>query len=109
MSIVGDSNDADYITKTEKYDKSTFEEIVPYLYLLNYKYNKDYQLKEFPYREYISLPYSEFGVCHSLEKLSIKFFDKGTAYEVNLPYSKDTLDKVSELIKKEQEEYDDEF
>ncbi len=96
VTIKGDSNDADYITTEEYYTKEKFETIVGKLnYLIN-EFGGNHQLEEF--NEYVyekennlkgcaelSLPCTEYGICHTLEEVKIEYVDKdGKLWEVEI-------------------------
>lgn len=96
VSITGDWNDADYVTATEYYTKEEFETIVGNLNFMMKEYNGYHQLKEFTTYLYprmnnlkgcaeLSLPCSEYGICHSLEEVRIEYVDKdGKLWEVEI-------------------------
>ena len=86
VSIVADSNDGDYITATEIYNESEFDEIVEELIVLKKCYGNDYELKDFYNTAYnINMPFGEGGQCHSLSYIQIHCIDEdGRYYDVEL-------------------------
>jgi len=86
VSIVADSNDGDYITSTEIYNESEFEEIVEELITLKKCYGDSHELEDFYNTEYnIDMPFGEGGQCHSLSYIQIHCIDEdGRYYDVEL-------------------------
>jgi hypothetical protein len=84
VTIVADSNDADYITEINTYSKDSFERyVLDGLIDLKNNFSDDNQLEK--YRGSAEVPYSEHGRCHSLESISIEYTDEdGTVWDVNL-------------------------
>ena len=86
VSIEADSNDGDYITATDSYTESEFEEIVEELIRLKKYYSESHQFEKFYDTEYeINLPFSEYGRCHTLSSINIYCIDEnGQYFEVEL-------------------------
>lgn len=102
VSIKGDYNDADYSTETTIYNQEYFDESAPYIYLLLKDYSKNHQLEDFPHTEYVGLPYSDNGICHSLEEVKIMYYDEnGKASIIEFEFTEENTDKVYELIEDE--------
>jgi len=81
VSIVADSNDGDYITTTETYTESEFNEIVDELILLSKCYGDKYQLKDFYNINYnVDMPYGEDGQCHTLSSIQIYCINENRMY-----------------------------
>lgn len=79
VTIVGDSNDADYITTIEYYTQSDFDEyVIDGLSRLKRDYSGRHQLEDFQSQEdYIAIPFNGYGGnCHSLESLTVEYMDK---------------------------------
>ncbi|QNR65381.1 hypothetical protein IAQ67_15925 [Paenibacillus peoriae] len=87
VTIVADSNDADYITTTQTYSSKEFNGvIVDELIQLKNNYSGSHQLEDCPLGEYIDIPFNGYdGFCHSLESLTITYVDEdGYTWDVNL-------------------------
>ncbi|MBE7896091.1 hypothetical protein G7L40_20675 [Paenibacillus polymyxa] len=87
VTIVADSNDADYITETAKYNAEEFNtEVINELIELKNNYSGYHQLSDCPLGEYITIPFNGCdGYCHSLESLQIKYVDgAGFTWDVEL-------------------------
>lgn len=84
VTIVADSNDADYITETMYFDKEGFEEILPELANLRDNYGKNHQLEKYPNPMDLDIPFNGWdGYCHSLESLDVEYIDgEGKIFEV---------------------------
>lgn len=88
VTIVGDSNDADYITTTRWYSKSIFEsQIINGLNDLNKKASDSYELREYENEYGLELPHSDWDICHSLESVSVEYVDEeGVSWDVEIEY-----------------------
>lgn len=86
VTIVGDSNDGDYVTVTEHYDKEGFEEVLPALIDLQENYSDNHRLEDYPNDMDLSIPYNGWdGYCHSLEELRIEYVDAdGKIFDVEI-------------------------
>lgn len=86
VKIVGDSNDADYVTETMYLDKEDFEKIIPALIDLNNNYSRSHQLEDYPNPMGLEIPYNGWdGYCHTLESLDIEYIDEnGKVFDVEL-------------------------
>ncbi|MBT2759974.1 hypothetical protein [Paenibacillus sp. ISL-20] len=88
VTVVADSNDADYITTINTYTKPFFEEtIVHDLIDLLKNYSGRHKLRNYD-GEYEDLPYNpndEYGRCHTLESIKVKYVDnEGFTWNVEL-------------------------
>ena len=84
VTIVADSNDADYITTINTYTEKEFNEYVvdDLIDLLN-NYNGSHQLEN--YSGEAEVPYSDWGRCHTLESVDISCTDEnGNVFNVML-------------------------
>lgn len=73
--IKADSNDADYVTTINTYDKNNFEKyVVPELIELR-KYKGDYKLPDFN-AGWLDIPYGEYDCCHTLESVDVEYLDE---------------------------------
>lgn len=86
ITIVADSNDADYITESMDCSKTDFEELLPELINLRYNYGKNHELENYPNSMDLPIPYNGWdGCCHSLEKLIIEYIDEsGKVFDVEI-------------------------
>lgn len=77
VTIVADSNDADYITETDYYSKGSFEEyILDGLIELKNSYSGRHQLKDYPNEYDLTIPHNGWdGFCHTLEELIVEYID----------------------------------
>lgn len=88
VTIVGDSNDADYVTSIETYSKETFEKyVLPGLnHLHNFGSWNDFENYDNLYD--LSLPYSDNGRCHSLESVKVEYTDENQViWDVDINYT----------------------
>lgn len=78
VTIKADSNDGDYITTDESYDKDSFDEYaVDALIDLKENYSGCHQLEGYPNEGDLSIPFNGYdGYCHSLESLDVKYIDE---------------------------------
>lgn len=85
VTIVADSNDGDYITTIEEFDKEEFDKyIVDGLVDLLNNHGGEHELENFD-NDWISIPHSDWGVCHTLESVDIEYIDyDGTLHTVIL-------------------------
>jgi hypothetical protein len=75
VTIKADSNDADYITTINTYDKEKFEKhVVGELIDLMTNYRGDYKLPKFQ-GGWLDIPHGEDGCCHTLEKVTVEYID----------------------------------
>lgn len=82
IKIVGD--DADYITTESNYNESSFIDLIPDIENLIKNYSEPYKLEDLCDSK-LDLPYSDYGVCHSLYSIDIKCIDvDGRIYDVEL-------------------------
>lgn len=94
ITITADSNDADYLTeKTVAYGSSLTENQEKALRLLKEKAMGSHGLEEFSENDkdfqlvwnVLSIPSTEFGVCHTIESIDITYQDAdGIMYDVIL-------------------------
>lgn len=98
VTIVGDSNDADYITETRWYSKSVFEmRIIDALNDLKKKASCSYELREYKNEYGLELPHSDWDICHSLESISVEYVDEeGVSWDVEIEYQDDENDEEDE-------------
>lgn len=84
VTIIGDSNDADYVTETMHFNEEDFEEILPELANIRNNYGKNHQLEDYPNPMDLYVPFNgNDGYCHSLEKLTVEYIDhKGKIWDV---------------------------
>lgn len=82
--IEADSNDADYISTKNKYSQEEFDEIVDELKNIRDNYGDAQELENYEPSELdIYIPSSEWGVCHTLEEITVTMFDvDGFVYNV---------------------------
>ncbi len=81
--IKADSNDGDYITTDEVYTEEEFNDIIDDLINLKHNYSGRYELEDYPWDNDLSIPCSDWGRCHTLEKLTVTCEDTdGTIYDV---------------------------
>jgi len=84
VTIVADSNDADYITEITTYSKKDFDEwVIDELIELEEKYSDSHELEH--YSGNLDVPYNGFdGRCHSLKYVEVEYTDKnGQVWNVN--------------------------
>lgn len=80
--LIGDANDGDYVTSTEKYTQKEFDSVLLELFDLMKILGKDYELEKFASTG-LYLPCSENGTCHSLEEVKVTMYDvDGYVYDV---------------------------
>lgn len=98
LTIVADSNDADYITETRRFSKKEFEErILPGLNHLHQLASESHELESYDNEFDLPLPYSDWGSCHSLESVEVEFIDdSGKTWDVEIEYEK--LDEENEEL-----------
>jgi hypothetical protein len=87
VTIVADSNDADYITTENTYSKEEFEEtIADALVDLQNNYGLSYQLPNYYNEHDLDIPYNGWdGYCHTLKYVQIQYIDNnGETWDVNL-------------------------
>lgn len=96
LTIVADSNDADYITETRRFSKEEFEErILPGLNHLKQHGSENHELEAYDNEFDLPLPYSDWGSCHSLESVEVEFIDdSGKTWDVEIEYEE--LDEEDE-------------
>lgn len=79
LTIMADSNDADYITETVTYNKGKCDEILPALIDLRDNYSGSHSLENYPNEFDLPIPYNGYdGYCHSLEKLTVEHIDENS-------------------------------
>lgn len=89
VTVTADSNDADCITTINTYTKPFFEETIVYdlIDLLQNYSEPPHTLNEYD-GEYEDLPYNpndDYGRCHSLESIDIKYVDdNGFTWNIEL-------------------------
>ncbi|MGG3045706.1 hypothetical protein ABEO76_21505 [Bacillus anthracis] len=83
VTIVADSNDADYITTINTYSKETFDKhIVDELIDLQNNYGESHQLRNFE-EGWLDIPCGDIDRCHSLKSVNVEHIDdKGIAWDV---------------------------
>ncbi|MCY9737524.1 hypothetical protein M5X17_27865 [Paenibacillus alvei] len=85
VTIVADSNDADYITTSVEFSKEAFDDFVAddLIYMLK---NFKGRLKLNNYDgDYDYIPHSEYGICHTLKSVDITHIDNnGETWDVKL-------------------------
>ena len=88
VTIVGDSNDGDYITKIETYSKKHFEKyILPGLNHLE-NFGSGHLLESYDNIYDLRLPYSDYGRCHSLESVTVEYTDENQViWDVDINYT----------------------
>lgn len=98
VTIVGDSNDADYITETRWYSKSVFEsQIINGLNDLMKNASGSYELRDYQDDYGLALPYSDWDICHSLESVSVEYVDEeGVSWDVEIEYEDEDEDEEDE-------------
>ncbi|EJW14102.1 hypothetical protein M5X00_26230 [Paenibacillus alvei] len=87
VTIVADSNDADYVTTEDIFSKAEFDEYVADALIdLLANYSGRHQLSDYPNEEDLSIPRNGWdGYCHSLKKMTIKHIDvNGEHWDVSL-------------------------
>lgn len=87
VTVVGDSNDADYITEVTKFKKENFDdEVIEEIKMLREIAGQAHGLEESDIEDtYVNLPYSDYGLCHSLEEIKIEFIDENSViYDVEV-------------------------
>lgn len=85
VTITGDSNDGDLITDSKAYIEKGFLFVLDELknFKLNYFGHK--KLREYGNDYGLPIPYSDDGVCHTLEKVTIEYIDKdGKIFDVHI-------------------------
>lgn len=87
VKIIGDVNDADYITTIEYYSVNDFNEhIADALIDLLKNASNNYELEDY-YNDWLNIPFIEDRNCHSLEDVEVIFFDKnGVGHYVDINY-----------------------
>jgi len=88
IKVVGDSNDADYITEFTIVNKEDFDEkFIEEIKILDKIEGVSYALENLDevYDYYINLPYGENGVCHTLSEITVEYIDsKSVIYNVEV-------------------------
>lgn len=84
VTIIGDSNDADYVTETMNFNEEGFEEVLPELSNILNNFNDSGKLGEYENPMDLYIPFNGHdGYCHSLEKLTVEYIDhKGKIWDV---------------------------
>lgn len=83
--INADSNDGNYISTIRQYSQRRFDEIIPALIDLKQNYSEPGQLEDYATEYDISIPYSDYGSCHTLDDIRITMYDtNGYVYNVDL-------------------------
>lgn len=84
ITIIADSNDADYITEKMYCNKEEFEEMLPELINLRDNYGENHQLEKYPNPMDFNIPFNGWdGFCHSLEELTVEYVDEsGKIFDV---------------------------
>lgn len=81
--IKADSNDADYITTTMKFDQKEFDETIDELINLKNNYGGSHELSNYPNDLDLDIPFADDSYCHTLIRLSVKMYDTdGSIYIV---------------------------
>ena len=77
VTIVADSNDADYITTISYYSKEAFEGyILNGLTVLRLNHTGSHKLKDFNNHFDLDIPHDGYDdYCHTLEELSVEYID----------------------------------
>ena len=89
VTIIADSNDADYITNIDTYSKEEFEKrILPGLnHLHNFGTGRK-KLEDYHNGFELSIPYTDWYPCHTLESVTVEFTDKNQKiWQVDLEYT----------------------
>ncbi|PFT50844.1 MULTISPECIES: hypothetical protein [Bacillus cereus group] len=83
VTIVADSNDADYITTINTYTKSEFEDgIIDELIDLQENHSGHYELEKFHY-DHLQIPYGDMDICHTLSSIDVEYTDaEGNVWDV---------------------------
>lgn len=78
VTIKADSNDANYITKVEKYSKKDFDEyVIDALIDLKQNYSGSHELENYPNEHDLPIPFNGWdGYCHTLETLYVQYVDE---------------------------------
>lgn len=86
VTITGDSNDGDYISRTETYVQADFDEyVIDALIDLKNNYSESHQLENYPNENDLYIPSSDWGYCHTLESIEIQCIDEnGDIWNVEL-------------------------
>ena len=83
VTIVADSNDADYVTEKMEFNKEEFEEILPALVDLKENYSGHHELEDYPNPMELHIPYGYDGYCHTIDELRVEYIDEsGKIYDV---------------------------
>jgi hypothetical protein len=78
------SNDADYIEGVGYYYQEEFDKIVDDIIDLKNNYSGRYELEKYEGEE-LSIPYSDYGRCHTLYSIDIMMYDTdGCSYIVKI-------------------------
>lgn len=83
--IKADSNDGDYVTNTDKFNKEDFEEYgLDALVDLKENYGGLHELSDYHNDYDLSIPYNGYdGFCHTLTELKIQYIDEdGVTWDV---------------------------
>lgn len=116
VEIKGDMNDGDYVVETTALTPQQFEDIKPILEKLakvglkehhNTYSNFNRQSAEWcteeefdMLRDIVTIPYGEFGVCHTIAEMVITFLSKdGFSYEVIFEEEPVTKEDFSGILK----------
>lgn len=86
VTIVADSNDADYITTINTYNKKLFdEEIFDLLYELKYQYSGPHKLENYIGKlEVPRYEFGDYGNCHTIKTIKVEYIDNsGEVWEVS--------------------------
>lgn len=88
VTITGDVNDGDYMTRKEEYGKEEFDEyVVDALIDLKFNYSGSHELYDYPNEYDLSIPSNEYcdGYAHTLKTLDVKYVDSvGEIWDVEL-------------------------
>ena len=84
ITIVADSNDADWVTEKMEFNKEEFEEILPALVDLKENFSGSHELENYTNPMELDIPYNGYdGYCHTLYELTVEYIDEnGKIYDV---------------------------
>ena len=92
LKITADSNDGDYITEETRFDKDYADEAIKAFDIIISKLMGAYALENYKticnieegeILELVNLPFSEWGICHTIENCNLFYYDtEGFTYKM---------------------------
>lgn len=96
VTINADSNDGDYVTTINTYDKNIFKaHIINELIELKENYSGSHELEDCPLGEWIDIPFNGYdGFCHTLKYIKVTYVDEeGFTWDVDIDINQMSVKK----------------